>query len=375
MKMDSQLSLAVTQSKIRVRSKSPFFSVLLSYLKLEQLPDDHPLWPGTPTAMTNGEYLYISKSFFMRLKPGERDFVLAHEVGHVALNHTFRRGSRHPRKWNWACDFAINLMLRKAGFTLPVGKDGKVECLIDDKFDKMSADEIYALLPPIIEIDVLIGDGDVMDGSGEEGKMAPIWRDARAQARIAEKMFGKGQGDGSNGSTLDFEEEFSQEDWRSILWRELSWDSSQFVEWDRRLIGEECYVEGIEPDEEIQNVAICGDTSGSMVNILGKLVGEIKAIARINSKMKIDVYWADAECWGPFPIDALDQPRGGGGTDFRPFFEKVKENGKYKRAIYFTDLYGTFPAEPPEGCRTLWVTCAGSPREVPFGEIARVLDY
>jgi predicted metal-dependent peptidase len=56
------------------------------------------------------------------------------------LQHHTRRGGRNPRRWNMACDYAINPMLLDAGLTLP--KD----VLLDNRFRGMSAERIYNLL-------------------------------------------------------------------------------------------------------------------------------------------------------------------------------------------------------------------------------------
>ena len=65
---------------------------------------------------------------------------LAHEVLHPALQHHTRRGDRDRKRWNMACDFAINPLLLDAGLTLP--KD----VLIDHRFRGMSAERIYNLI-------------------------------------------------------------------------------------------------------------------------------------------------------------------------------------------------------------------------------------
>ena len=42
---------------------------------------------------------------------------MAHEV-YCVLGHMSRRGARHPRKWNQAGDYAINLILEEADFEI-----------------------------------------------------------------------------------------------------------------------------------------------------------------------------------------------------------------------------------------------------------------
>ena len=62
-------------------------------------------------------------------------------------------------------------------------------------------------------------------------------------------------------------------------------------------------------------------------------------------------------------------PQGGGGTDFRPVFQWVADNGMDPAAIiYFTDLCGTFPEAEAAPWPTLWVNYGDADTEAPFGE-------
>ena len=59
---------------------------------------------------------------------------------HPALHHHVRRSGRDPKRWNVACDYAINPLFVDAGLTLPEG------VLLDNRFRGMSAEQIYNLL-------------------------------------------------------------------------------------------------------------------------------------------------------------------------------------------------------------------------------------
>ena len=89
---------------------------------------------------TDDVSLYFNPQFVETLSAAEIAGTLAHEVMHPALQHHTRRGGRNPRRWNMACDYAINPMLLDAGLTLP--KD----VLLDNGFRGMSAERIYNLL-------------------------------------------------------------------------------------------------------------------------------------------------------------------------------------------------------------------------------------
>ena len=68
-------------------------------------------------------------------------------------------------------------------------------------------------------------------------------------------------------------------------------------------------------------------------------------------------------------------PKGGGGTDFAPFFKAIKDKGNYSLpiSVYLTDGYGSFPEET--SLETLWVITPGGIKseDIPFGEVCRLI--
>ena len=86
---------------------------------------------------TDGVSLYYNPEFVDTLNSATLAGVLAHEVMHPALQHHVRRSGRDPRRWNEACDYAINPLLLDAGLSLPDG------VLVDHRFRGMSAEQIY----------------------------------------------------------------------------------------------------------------------------------------------------------------------------------------------------------------------------------------
>ena len=89
---------------------------------------------------TDGVSLYYNPEFVETLNAATLAGTLAHEVMHPALHHHVRRSGRDPKRWNMACDFAINPLLVDAGLNLPEG------VLLDNRFRGMSAEQIYNLL-------------------------------------------------------------------------------------------------------------------------------------------------------------------------------------------------------------------------------------
>jgi len=71
---------------------------------------------------------------------------------------------------------------------------------------------------------------------------------------------------------------------------------------------------------------------------------------------------------------AMPEARGGGGTAFEPFFEWVRQQeGTPPLCIYFTDGYGSFPANPPDA-PVMWVVLSGGLEtpKFPFGNVVRL---
>ena len=355
--MDQELSRSLLGSKLRVRAKSPFFSVLAGHLKPVQVGAEF-FGGNAPTAAVDGKNLFISKDFWMALRPEERDFVLVHEVLHAALGHTWRSRGRNPQRWNVACDYAVNLVCSLAGYAPIKG------ALWDPKYVGMVVEEIYELIDwP--EYGLFFLSGDIVCGGAEDKQLQAAWKTAMSRARAAEKLYGSQP----LGALLEFLEERSTVDWRSALWR-CADASSDFAGWDRRLVWSETYVEDILPVEGSAGLcALCVDTSGSCESVIGKFVGEIREVANVTGQ-EFPLYWADAEVIGPLPLSELDRPMGGGGTSFVPFFDEVEKCG-YKRVVYLTDLCGTFPERTDAD--VLWVVPPGTSIQPPFGRVVKVL--
>jgi len=91
---------------------SPFFGTLAMKLKMK-------IDPTCGTAWTNGTHIGYNPWFIQKLTKRERVGLVAHEVMHCALLHHTRREHRDPKLWNIACDYVINSLLIREGFSLP----------------------------------------------------------------------------------------------------------------------------------------------------------------------------------------------------------------------------------------------------------------
>lgn len=126
------------------------------------------------------------------------------------------------------------------------------------------------------------------------------------------------------------------------------------------------------------------DTSGSIGNPqLTRFFAEASSIVEELHPAELHVMWCDAAV---HRHDELDEPEdlveyheviksegagGGGGTSFRPVFEKVAElNMQPDMLVYLTDLAGSFPDHEPD-YPVIWGTIVPGSK-APFGEVIDV---
>src|SRR3954463_16523663 len=92
---------------VKVKELMFFASALLQTKFIED--------PSCETAWTDMVVIGYNPKFIEGLDIPTAKFVIIHELMHILLKHGLRRGSRDPDRWNKACDYAINIMLRDLG--------------------------------------------------------------------------------------------------------------------------------------------------------------------------------------------------------------------------------------------------------------------
>jgi predicted metal-dependent peptidase len=203
------------------------------------------------------------------------------------------------------------------------------------------------------------------------------WRNAleQAQAMVKTKQWGKMPG-GMAREIGTIEE--GKIDWRAYLWRYLTQTPTDFGSYDRRFVYQRAYYETISGESVRVKVAV--DTSGSIeMTAVTAFLGEVKSILHAYPHLKCDLCFADTQIYGPYALtkdSELPAPEGGGGTDFRPFFEHIDQHTtpyEAQVAIYLTDGWGEFPSEAPT-LPVLWVVLPGGRdlNQFPFGETVRL---
>lgn len=393
--VDSKLAAART----RLILDKPFLGALVLRL---------PLKPAgwCRTTATDARTLYYNPTWIDSLSASQVQFALAHEALHCALGHFARRGHRIQRKWDMACDFAINPLLVDEGLKPPG------EALVLDVYRGMAAEEIYPC------IDDSNDDSEMMDDhlwDGEEGGQNDESQQGQSGGDAGghdPKKVGAGEtaGDDENGPppplTAKEKEQLQQQwqrhlaaaaqrareagklsgqlarlteatlavqvSWRALLAQYLSQVARNDYTWQRpsRREGEVIWPSLRSHSGDI-HVAI--DVSGSvseedLANFLGELNALKGAMPVRMTLYACDSALAEGAPWIFEPWDELRLPRqfvGGGGTAFAPVFDWIAHAGQQPDAlVYFTDAEGEFPATPPN-FPVLWLVKGKAP--VPWG--------
>lgn len=329
----------VVKARVKLLIKSPFWGTLALRLKLKA--DD-----TCPTAWTDGRYLAFSPEYLDSLSRDEIIGVVAHEVMHCAMAHQFRRGEREPKRWNYACDMAINPLLRDAGYHLPDG------ALYDDVDPPRSAEAIYASLPQKEGTDGYpVSCGEVRDATGEDGKgLAPGeaeeqelgWKAATVQAAQLARKAGK-LTDGLARLVGELCE--PKVPWRVVLRDFVERVAKNDYSWsrpNRRYAQRGIYLPSLH-SKEMGPIVVAVDTSGSVDGeVLTGFASELDAINSECRPESMTVLCCDSEIAGVQSFEPYDpvqiDVKGGGGTDYRPAFEYVEEHGLEPSClVYLTD--------------------------------------
>jgi predicted metal-dependent peptidase len=392
MNITSNATSIATQRVIAARAAlvldQPFFGVLALQLRLEEDST-------CDTAWVDGRTLGYSPAFVATLTAEELTGLIAHEVLHCAFGHPWRRSGRDHKLWNIACDYAINSVLRDAGFILPAG------ALLSDEYSGHHAEWIYDRCgqpeQPQPQPQPGSQPGQQQPGSqpqpgqqpqpgsqpqpaagSEQGEVrdAPIdaqadpdaltesdWQEVERQA----EALGRGSLSAATARILA-ELQRPLTDWRSALRRFLQEINAADYSWQRpnvRYLASGIYLPALR-SEACGSIVVAVDTSGSIDRVLLTQFGsELRSIVEELQPRVVYVIYCDSEVCGAVeefgPNDTIElSPRGGGGTRFGPVFERIEADGIEPAAlVYFTDLDGPMPDVQPS-YPVLWACSASN---------------
>ncbi|MEZ4394752.1 MAG: VWA-like domain-containing protein [Polyangiales bacterium] len=365
--MARSLDERLSASRVRLRARHPFFGALLLFAKVVETED-------CELAATDGERLFINPAGVEGLRAPELDGLLLHELLHAALLHIDRRRAREPLRWNVAADIVVNgIIASLPRVALPAGG------LRDPDLEALPVEEVYERLEGRV---LTLSLADLLDPAEPTDPAlctarAAQWREALAQAETLTHM---GVGALPAALARAVREVLAPSlDWRSMLWRFVTVTPCDYSDFDRRLVHRGLYLEALQGDS--LDVAVAVDTSGSIgQRLLDRFMGELRGILGAYPHVRVALYFIDAALDGPYEVRDVGEvpaPKGGGGTDFRPFFQAMRESraSGQRVLVYLTDGFGTFPTDRPDE-PTLWVVAAGglASERFPFGEVARLME-
>lgn len=377
---DQRAADMVTRAISAIVLDDPFYGFLI--LRQAIIQD-----PTIDTAGTNGKYIRYSPTFIRKQTQAQVKGLMKHEVLHTAYLHNLRRGKRDKRRWDMACDYVINALLQSTGVSLPDGG------LFDSSYADKSAEQVYDMLPESASNEPQIAAngkfapdwniGGVEDAPGSEDPQTNELLTSEAKADLIQavntaKIMGKCPAELER---LVNDIKSSKVPWKDILARFFRSTAKDDVTWavpKRRYLPYGIYLPSLR-SEALGPIVIAVDTSGSVgTEELSEFFGAINAIMQQTKPEEIHVVYCDATVGGTQKFTAADlplsigdfKPTGGGGTAFEPVFDYVRDNNlKPNALLYLTDMYGSFPQQPP-AYPVIW--CATSGQKAPFGQTIRL---
>jgi predicted metal-dependent peptidase len=382
-------------ARARLVLERPFLGALVLYLPLAASE-------RCRTVATDARTFYFNPAFIDALSFAESQFVLAHEALHCALLHFDRARHRVRRRWDRACDYAVNQLLSDDGLQRPHG------ALYNASFRGLAAEEIYPLLDP--ERDELpldehwfgAGAARALQAGAEEavdagvvderfldvhrdgldeiltrvaiaapsGTLVTAWRDRMAAAALEAASAGR-LGAAFRAVLNDLLQ--PRLPWRALLARFLATLARDDYSFQRRSRRDGA---AILPGLASAGVtlALALDTSGSISpQDFAEFVAEVDVLKdQVRARVTLlgcDTALAPGAPWRFEPWEPLGIPRGlkgGGGTRFTPVFDWLAgEPVQPDALLYFTDALGEFPSQPP-AYPVLWLVKGNAP--VPWGE-------
>ena len=383
--------LLITKARTRMLLLQPFFGHLVMNLRLiETQENDHSL----PTAATDGTSIWINPNFVNKIydmKPEYVNFLLAHEVMHVVLQHFTRVGHRNRKLWNFAADYVINAMLVEAGFALiPMA-------LYDRKFDGMNSEQVYDILEKEEKNNPNCNDGketlDVHPGdegypSDAEGGGKPLTNEeVQAQAEkwkdILVKAASSAGADKVPNSIKRLLDSFIKPKikWHEVLRKCISEYTKSDYTWmrpNRRHFSSGIILPSMNKQEKI-NIAVAIDTSGSISHDdIQAFMSEIKGIVNMYDEYEVNAAYFDTSVHNPTTFrdesgfdKFVNNIGGGGGTTFEAWWQHADDAGWLAKAnvvVFFTDGYpgGQWIPSNIHHNEIFWVV-KGSTNKAPVG--------
>jgi predicted metal-dependent peptidase len=425
MMSSSSVLQRVSDARTYLTAKVPFLGFMALRLRPRvAVPED-----GVPTAGVGQDgTLVLNEEFIATLTEPQFRGLIAHEVLHPAMHFFERMASKQLRPWNAAHDFKINQVIQ--GF-IDSGRSGNIELppggLLDNKYNEMSAEEIYESFPKVSQPGNggkggkgSKGQGPPQPGGGggtpqDPGEDNPLGGDCRPDLSSTAQGKAAGRGDSSAQERLAREwkqalvaaaQVHEQQKGRGslpgnlrIFIDELLDPKMHWTDVLSRYLGEHAG----KPDltymrpsrrsaaageiligrrrRTFPDVTVFWDTSGSQTGEEKNILPEVNSMCE-DLDLSIRVVIIDSAIHADLEnvtdaVDVIQALAGGGGSDFRPAFDLLDEERNTSVVIAFTDGYIGVPEVMPDTLKgVIWVlTQRGcDPTHGKWGEVLRLDD-
>lgn len=398
--MKNDLTARLKKTRLNLVLDAPFFGTLA--FKLETTPD-----ASVESAMTDGKSIRINPEFAGKLTDSQLTGLMVECIGHCAMGHLWRRGGRDMGGWNKATDQVIWGIISN----LQSATDGRIMMPpnghVDPKYHNLSAEEVFHLMqqdgddkgdgkgnnntdyqsPGAFENPTDNDSQDQPGPDGGDGQAPPSstleddWKAAVSQAATVERQKNRGNLPAWMKSLVDelIEPKVPWTEHVREFCHRLSRDDYSYRRPNRRFLSRGFVLPTL-MSERLGPIVGAFDTSGSIFcypEMVQAILSEFQGVLDLCRPEQMVLIDCDTQVHQQkefLPGDTLLNfvPQGGGGTDFRPIFEAVKDLPEPPACLIFlTDLEGYFPDTAPE-YPVLWANFGHPTAKAPWGTTIHV---
>ena len=380
----------ITALKRKVIALYPFFGSIAADVEYQETED-------IKSIKSDGRNIFYNPKYMSCLSAADQIFVLAHELCHIAFEHTSRGKGKDPMIWETATDAIINQMLKRDGLDIIAGGIDYPEAIDYD------AEQYYEiLLKEKLDMELLFGKLEGQEnpaGGGGNGEQPPESDDSEDDSEDednndeSDQVLLPAEDDSDNEDSEDDEHALVEEkeskagnavnrdtriveeigncqpviDWRLILLDTINYG----VDWSyTNAVLENGIVRPVLEEMPVPETEIVLDTSWSVdEELLRNFLRECKNILTF-SKLKAGCF--DTVFYGFHDIrtvqDIENMPfQGGGGTDFNVAAEAFTL--RVDNRIIFTD--GQAPM-PDKFLKAIWVVYGDETIEPAGGTVIHI---
>lgn len=366
----------LSNAKINLLDKYSFYGLLLMHLKLG-------IDPNCETAYTDSKNIAFSPEFLDKLNNNELEFILMHEIMHVALKHCFRGENYNQYLFNVACDIVVNSNILKShnmdlSSITVLGEESMHKAPNKQEGYLYTAEEVYMMLLKKANK----GNTNIVDDHSKwTTKSKDTKDDEDALDEILINTYETCNRISPDDIPYGIERAVKKLKDGKLSWREILNEYLQFEITDYSFNPpDKRYQDVILPDfndvdsKELE-ILFMVDTSGSISDKdLIDVYSEIyNALLQYGGKIKPSIAFFDAKIYPKTDFVNEEEllkivPKGGGGTNFKIIFKYVEELDEQPNLlIILTDGKSEFPKNINLNIPVIWVI--STKVNPPFGKI------